>query len=45
MQEDIQARYQERLGQLIENAQKKKNVLDNQEVIDAFGDLPLQPEA
>ena len=36
MQEDIQARYQERLGQLIENAQKKKNVLDNQEVIDAF---------
>ena len=44
MQEDIQARYQERLGQLIENAQKKKNVLDNQEVIDAFGDLPLQPE-
>ena len=41
---ELQGKYQEKMKELLDNAQKKKNVLEYQEVVDAFGDLPLQPE-
>ena len=44
MTPELQAKFQQRLKDLTENAQKKKNVLEYQEVVDAFTDLNLQPE-
>ncbi len=44
MTPELQAKFQQRLKELTENAQKKKNVLEYQEVVDAFTDLNLQPE-
>ncbi|MBO6158330.1 MAG: hypothetical protein J6P72_03585 [Firmicutes bacterium] len=44
MTPELQAKFTQRLKDLTENAQKKKNVLEYQEVVDAFADLNLQPE-
>ncbi len=44
MSPELAQKYQEKMKELLDNAQKKKNVLEYQEVVDAFGDLPLQPE-
>ncbi len=44
MQEEMQNRYQDKLKELQENAKKKKNVLEYQEVVDAFGEMNLPVE-
>lgn len=38
-------RFQEKLGQLLEFAKTKKNVLEYQEIIDFFEGIPLPPES
>lgn len=38
-------RFQEKLGQLLEFAKTKKNVLEYQEIIDFFEGIPLSPES
>ena len=42
--EENKALFQERLKKLLEFANKKKNVLEYQEVNDFFADLELEPE-
>ena len=44
MQEEMQNKYQDKLKELQENAKKKKNVLEYQEVVDAFGEMNLPVE-
>ncbi len=38
------AKFSEKLGELMELAKKKKNVLEYQEISDFFKDFPLEPE-
>lgn len=38
------AKFSEKLGELMELAKKKKNVLEYQEINDFFKDFPLDPE-
>ena len=38
------AKFSEKLGELMELAKKKKNVLEYQEISDIFKDFPLEPE-
>jgi len=42
--EQEQVNFQDRLSELINHAQKKKNVLEYQEVIDAFSEMNLQTD-
>lgn len=44
MEENTQARFEERLKELLNVAKKKKNVLEYQEINDFFVDIPLQEE-
>jgi RNA polymerase primary sigma factor len=44
MDENTQAKFEEKLKTLMANAKKKKNVLDYQEIIDHFADLGLEEE-
>ena len=39
------AKFSEKLGELMELAKKKKNVLEYQEINDFFKDFPLEPGA
>ena len=38
------AKFSEKLGELMELAKKKKNVLEYQEINDFFKDFPLDPD-
>ena len=42
MDENTMARYQEKVKELLALAKKKKNVLEYQEIVDFFADLPLE---
>ena len=44
MDENTKARFEEKLKELLAVARKKKNVLEYQEVMDFFGDMPLEEE-
>ncbi|MCM1046996.1 MAG: RNA polymerase sigma factor RpoD [Clostridiales bacterium] len=44
MEENVQAKFEERLKELLNVAKKKKNVLEYQEINDFFRDLPLEEE-
>ena len=44
MDENTMARYQEKVKALLALAKKKKNVLEYQEIVDFFADLPLEDE-
>ena len=45
MEENTQAQFEEKLSELLEVAKKKKNVLDNQEVVDYFKGMDLTEDA
>ena len=44
MDENTTARYQEKVKELLALAKKKKNVLEYQEIVDFFADLPLEDD-
>lgn len=44
MDENTMARYQEKVKELLALAKKKKNVLEYQEIVVFFADLPLEDE-
>ena len=44
MDENTMARYQEKVKELLALAKKKKNVLEYQEIVDFFADLPLEDD-
>ena len=44
MDENVQAKFLEKLKGLLELAKKKKNVLEYQEISDFFSDMPLAEE-
>ena len=44
MDENIQARFDEKVRELLAAAKKKKNVLEYQEINDFFADMPLEEE-
>ncbi len=44
MDENTMARFQEKMKDLLALAKKKKNVLEYQEVVDFFADMPLEDE-
>ena len=44
MDENTQAKFEERLKELLNAAKKKKNVLEYQEISDFFTDMPLEEE-
>jgi RNA polymerase primary sigma factor len=44
MDENTQAKFEEKLKTLMANAKKKKNVLDYQEIVDHFADFGLEEE-
>ncbi len=44
MDENVQAKFEERLKELLAVAKKKKNVLEYQEISDFFHDLSLEEE-
>ncbi|MDD6490878.1 MAG: RNA polymerase sigma factor RpoD [Firmicutes bacterium] len=44
MDENTQAKFDEKLGALLAIAKKKKNVLEYQEIVDFFADIPLGEE-
>ena len=44
MEENVQAKFEERLKELLNIAKKKKNVLEYQEINDFFHDLSLEEE-
>ena len=44
MDENTQAKFEEKVKELLNLAKKKKNVLEYQEVSDFFSDLPLEEE-
>ena len=44
MDENTQAKFEEKVKELLALAKKKKNVLEYQEVSDFFTDLPLEEE-
>ena len=44
MDENTQARLEEKINELLGYAKKKKNVLEYQEVVDFFADIPLEEE-
>ena len=42
MDENVQAKFEEKLKQLLAMAKKKKNVLEYQEIVDFLADLALK---
>ena len=44
MDENVQAKFEERLKELLNNAKKKKNVLEYQEISEFFHDMTLEEE-
>ena len=44
MDENTQAKFDEKLASLLTVAKKKKNVLEYQEIVDYFADIPLGEE-
>ena len=44
MDENTQAKFAEKVKELLNMAKKKKNVLEYQEISDFFGDMPLEEE-
>ena len=44
MDENVQAKFEERVKELLNLAKKKKNVLEYQEISEFFRDLPLEEE-
>ena len=44
MDENTQARFDEKIKELLAAAKKKKNVLEYQEISDFFADMPLEEE-
>ena len=44
MEENTQARFEEKIKELLTIAKKKKNVLEYQEVAEFFSDMPLEEE-
>ena len=44
MDENTQAKFAEKIKELLNMAKKKKNVLEYQEISDFFGDMPLEEE-
>ena len=42
--EDMKAKFQEKLAELLVMGKKKKNILEYQEINDFFKDFPLDPE-
>ena len=44
MDENTQAKFAEKIKELLNMAKKKKNVLEYQEISDFFADMPLEEE-
>ena len=44
MDENIRAKFEEKVKELLNMAKKKKNVLEYQEISDFFADMPLEEE-
>ena len=44
MDENVQAKFEERLKELLAIARKKKNILEYQEISDFFADMSLEEE-
>ena len=44
MDENTQAKFAEKIKELLTMAKKKKNVLEYQEISDFFADMPLEEE-
>ena len=44
MDENIRAKFEEKIKELLNMAKKKKNVLEYQEISDFFADMPLEEE-
>ena len=44
MDENMQAKFDEKIKELLASAKKKKNVLEYQEISDFFADMPLEEE-
>ena len=44
MDENVQAKFEEKLKQLLAMAKKKKNVLEYQEIVDFLAELALNEE-
>ena len=44
MDENVQAKFEEKMKELLAAAKKKKNVLEYQEINDFFSDMPLEEE-
>ena len=44
MDEALQAKFEEKMKNLLSLAKKKKNVLDYQEIVDFFADMALEEE-
>lgn len=44
MDENTQARFEEKLKELLDIAKKRKNVLENQEITECFSDMELSEE-
>ena len=44
MDENVQAKFEERLKELLAIAKKKKNILEYQEINDFFADMSLEEE-
>ena len=44
MDENIRAKFEEKIKELLNMAKKKKNVLEYQEISDFFSDMPLEEE-
>ena len=44
MDENTQAKFEEKIKELLNTAKKKKNILEYQEVNEFFSDMPLEDE-
>ena len=44
MDENVRAKFEEKIKELLNMAKKKKNVLEYQEISDFFSDMPLEEE-